>query len=118
MNLDIKRVYVGDGKQHYPMFAGALSEREPYIAAPSLVEAVNVALHLRRPLLLEGDPGCGKTRLAYAVAYELGYPLKECYIRSTSRARDLLYTYNALQRLYDVQMGKASDNEDDAFAHK
>ncbi|MDJ0799096.1 MAG: MoxR family ATPase [Calothrix sp. MO_167.B12] len=77
--------------------------KEPYIASKDLAEAVNDALYLRRPLLLEGEPGCGKTRLAYSVAYELGYPLKECYIRSTSRAQDLLYTYDAVRRLYDLQ---------------
>ena len=77
--------------------------KEPYIASTSLAEAVNDALYLRRPLLIEGEPGCGKTRLAHSVAYELGYPLKECYIRSTSRAQDLLYTYDAVRRLYDLQ---------------
>jgi MoxR-like ATPase len=76
---------------------------EPYVPDEKLIRAVNVALYLRRPLLLEGEPGCGKTRLAFAIAYELGYPLKECYIRSTSRAQDLLYTYDALHRLYDMQ---------------
>ncbi len=68
-----------------------------------MAEAVNDALYLRRPLLLEGEPGCGKTRLAYSIAYELGYPLKECYIRSTSRAEELLYTYDNIRRLYDLQ---------------
>jgi MoxR-like ATPase len=60
--------------------------------------------------LLEGDAGCGKTRLAYAVAYELGYPLHPCYVRSTSRAQDLLYDYDALGRLYDIQEQKAGEN--------
>jgi len=78
-------------------------KKEPYIASKNLVEAVNDALYLRRPLLLEGEPGCGKTRLAYSIAYELGYPLKECYIRSTSRAEELLYTYDNIRRLYDLQ---------------
>lgn len=104
---DFTRWYVGDGKRRYGPQKDALPEPEPYIALPSLVEAVNVALHLGRPLLLEGDPGCGKTRLAYAVAYELGYSLHTCYIRSTSRAQDLLYTYDALGRLYDIQERKA-----------
>jgi len=103
-----ERVYVGDGKRHYDPLPGAWLEPEPYIAADGLAEAVDIALYLRRPLLLEGDPGCGKTRLAYAVAYELGYPLKECYIRSTSRAQDLLYTYDAVRRLYDIQEHKAA----------
>src|SRR5215813_10748087 len=100
--------FVGDGIRHTTApHSEAPNRPEPYVAEASLVNAVNMALQLRRPLLLEGDPGCGKTRLAYAVAYELGYPLKECYIRSTSRARDLLYTYDALRRLYDVQMAVA-----------
>lgn len=76
---------------------------EPFISDKELIKAVNVALYLRRPLLLEGEPGCGKTRLAFAIAHELGYPLKECYIRSTSLAQELLYTYDGLRRLYDMQ---------------
>src|SRR5256886_11485382 len=66
---------------------------EPYLPDEKLVELVSLALALGRHLLLQGDPGCGKTRLAYAVAYELGLPLEECYIKSTSRAQDLLYAY-------------------------
>jgi MoxR-like ATPase len=80
--------------------------REPYVADPSLVEAVNVAIALGRPLLLQGDPGCGKTRLANAVAFVLGLPLEEAYIKSTSRAQDLLYTFEAVRQLYDAQTGK------------
>jgi MoxR-like ATPase len=80
-------------------------DREPYLPDSALVEAVNLALTLRRPLLLQGDPGCGKTRLAYAVAYTLGWPLETSYIKSTSRAQDLLYTYDVVSRLYDAQLG-------------
>ncbi|NES24917.1 MAG: MoxR family ATPase, partial [Symploca sp. SIO3E6] len=105
-----QRLYTGKGDCHYKPLPKAWQEPEPYIAPQSLVDAVNTALYLRRPLLLEGDPGCGKTRLAYAVAYELGYPLHPCYIRSTSRAQDLLYDYDALGRLYDIQEGKVGDN--------
>jgi len=118
MTEQTRRAYVGDGQRHYEPMEGALQEQEPYIAAPSLVEAVNIALYLRRPLLLEGDPGCGKTRLAYAAAYELGYPLKECYIRSTSKARDLLYSYDAVGRLYDIQERNTLGNKDDPFPRK
>ena len=100
------RKYVGNGERRYEALEGAHAKKEPYIAEKELREAVNLALFLRRPLLLEGDPGCGKTRLAYAVAYELGFPLKTCYIRSTSRAADLLYEYDHLQRLYEIQEGK------------
>lgn len=79
--------------------------REPYLPDPKLVEVVNLAIALGRPLLLQGEPGCGKTRLAYAVAYALGLPLETCYIKSTSRAQDLLYSYDAVNRLYDAQLG-------------
>src|SRR5256885_12918334 len=110
--------FTGDGIRHTTNTdPEAHNKPEPYIAVPSLVNAVNMALQLRRPLFLEGDPGCGKTRLAYAVAYELGFPLKECYIRSTSRARDLLYIYDALQRLYDVQMAAAQQKRRE-FSHE
>lgn len=78
---------------------------QPYLPDEGLTEAVNLALTLRRPLLLQGDPGCGKTSLAAAVAFELGWPLETCYIKSTSRARDLLYTYDVVGRLYDAQLG-------------
>lgn len=80
-------------------------KNEPYIAANDLVKVVNLAIALGRPLLLQGDPGCGKTRLAYAVAYALGLPLETAFIKSTSRAQDLLYRYDAVSRLYDAQLG-------------
>lgn len=76
---------------------------EPYVVSPELKKAVNLAIYLRRPLLLEGDAGCGKTRLASAVAYELGLPLYRWDVRSTTKAQDGLYEYDALLRLHDVQ---------------
>lgn len=79
---------------------------EPYIADPALVKAVNLAIYLGRPLLLEGEAGCGKTRLASAVAYELGLPLYRWDVRSTSKAKDGLYSYDAVLRLHDVQAQK------------
>ena len=78
--------------------------REPYLASKPLEDAVNLAIALGRPLLLQGDPGAGKTRLAHAVAFALGLPLEEAYIKSTSRAQDLLYVYDAVRRLYDAQL--------------
>lgn len=85
-------------------------EREPYLPDANLTEAVNLAIALGRPLLLQGDPGVGKTRLAHAVAYALGLPLEECYIKSTSRAQDLLYTYDAVNRLYEAQLPSDAKN--------
>lgn len=85
---------------------------EPYLTSPELKEVVNLAIVLGRPLLLQGDPGCGKTRLAYAVAYELGWPLEACYIKSTTRAQDLLYTYDAINRLYDSQLGDKAPKDE------
>jgi MoxR-like ATPase len=77
--------------------------REPYVADDALVQAVNLAIYLGRPLLLEGEAGCGKSRLAYVVADQLGLDLFRWDVRSTSRAREGLYTYDAVLRLHDVQ---------------
>ena len=77
---------------------------EPYVAPGELVRAVNLAIYLRRPLLLEGEAGCGKTRLASAVAYELNLPFHTWPVRSTSKAQEGLYTYDAILRLHDVQI--------------
>jgi MoxR-like ATPase len=81
---------------------------EPYLFTGELCEAVNVAIALGRPLLVQGDPGVGKTRLAHAVAYRLGLPLEQAHIKSTSRGRDLLYTFDAVRRLSDAQLNAPS----------
>ena len=91
---------------------------EPYLVSKELKKAVNLAIYLRRPLLLEGDAGCGKTRLASAVAYELGLPLYRWDVRSTTKAQDGLYEYDAILRLHDVQTEKVQpvdevENEED-----
>jgi MoxR-like ATPase len=83
---------------------------EPYIADTEIIQAVNLAIYLRRPLLLEGEAGCGKTRLASAVAYELGLPFYRWDIRSTSKAQEGLYTYDAIRRLHDVQVKQVDPN--------
>lgn len=80
----------------------------PYLPTPELVEAVNLAIYLQRPLLLKGEPGCGKTELARAVAYELKLDFKAWYIKSTSRAKDGLYTYDAVGRLRDAQLAASN----------
>jgi MoxR-like ATPase len=85
--------------------------KEPYLFSPQLKQTIDLAIALGRPLLLQGEPGCGKTSLAYAVAYALGLPLEINYIKSTSRAKDLLYTYDAVNRLYDVQINKPKSQE-------
>lgn len=77
---------------------------EPYVVSESLKKAVNLSIFLRRPLLLEGDAGCGKTRLAYTVAYELGLPLYRWDVRSSTKAQDGLYEYDAILRLHDVEV--------------
>lgn len=82
----------------------SLQMPEPYIASERLKTAVNLAITLRRPLLIEGDPGCGKTCLAKAVAFELGLPFFRWNVESVTKARDGLYTYDALGRLHDVQL--------------
>ncbi|MBW4631753.1 MAG: MoxR family ATPase [Iphinoe sp. HA4291-MV1] len=87
----------------------------PYLPNEELIEAVNLAIYLERPLLLKGEPGCGKTRLARAVAYELDLPLEAWYIKSTTRAKDGLYNYDAVTRLRDAQLaatGRIIKDED------
>lgn len=92
---------------------------EPYIASEELIKAVNLAIYLNRPLLLEGEAGCGKTKLARAVAYELGLPFYTWYVRSTSKAQEGLYSYDAILRLHDVQtrqFAALADGDDSAGA--
>ena len=93
----------------------------PYIPSDDLREVVNLAIKLERPLMLEGEPGCGKTRLAGALAYELScerlgasvngegkltkvWPYYIWNVKSVSRARDGLYRYDAVARLRDAQL--------------
>jgi MoxR-like ATPase len=76
-----------------------------YIASPALCDAVNVAVALGRPLLIKGEPGTGKTLLAHAVAEGLGMPLLTWHVKSTTKAVDGLYVYDAISRLHDSRFG-------------
>ncbi len=78
-----------------------------YISTPDLTMAVNAAMTLSRPLLIKGEPGTGKTQLALEVARTLGMPMFEWHIKSTSKAQQGLYEYDAVSRLRDSQLGDA-----------
>lgn len=122
MNKEQDIIYQYTGKEQPKQKAEDPNQRVyyPYIPSEDLKEAVNLAIALERPLLLEGEPGCGKTRLAGAVVYEFTQKyLKNSEnenseqkwwdyyiwnIKSTTRARDGLYSYDAVARLRDAQL--------------
>ncbi|MES2742532.1 MAG: MoxR family ATPase [Pseudomonadota bacterium] len=87
--------------QQGPRFQGSAS----YVATADLNMAVNAALTLQRPLLIKGEPGTGKTMLAEEVAAALGMPLMQWHIKSTTKAQQGLYEYDAVSRLRDSQLG-------------
>jgi len=106
-------VYKGDGstlearQQAVPSFQAParLENPEGYVASPALRDAVNVAIALGQPLLLTGEPGTGKTRLAHSIAYEIGLAKPYVfYTKTSSVARDLFYTYDSLGHFHDVQL--------------
>ncbi|GHG19125.1 AAA family ATPase [Paracoccus aerius] len=78
-----------------------------YVAPPDLAVAVNAAVTLERPLLVKGEPGTGKTELARQVAASLGLPIIEWHVKSTTKAQQGLYEYDAVSRLRDSQLGDA-----------
>jgi len=78
---------------------------DTYVATDDLKLAVNAALTLERPLLVKGEPGTGKTLLAIEIARALGRPLFEWHIKSTTKAQQGLYEYDAVSRLRDSQLG-------------
>ena len=82
-------------------FAGS----SQYVASEELMSAVNVAVTLRKPLLIKGEPGTGKTMLAQAISQALDKELVIWNIKSTTKAQDGLYVYDVVQRLYDSQFG-------------
>ncbi|SDH57343.1 MoxR-like ATPase [Alloyangia pacifica] len=79
---------------------------EAYVATEDLTMAVNAAITLERPLLVKGEPGTGKTELARQVSQALGLPMIEWSIKSTTRAQQGLYEYDAVSRLRDSQLGE------------
>ncbi len=93
---------MADGNDFYK-FTGT----QDYIASESLVDAVNCALALERPLLIKGEPGTGKTLLARHVAEALALPMESWHIKSTTKAADGLYVYDTVQRLNDSRFGGA-----------
>ncbi|RJE80180.1 MoxR family ATPase [Paracoccus sp. JM45] len=82
-----------------------------YVAPPDLAVAVNSAVTLERPLLVKGEPGTGKTELARQVAASLGMPIIEWHVKSTTKAQQGLYEYDAVSRLRDSQLGDARVND-------
>ncbi|TKW68699.1 MAG: MoxR family ATPase [Paracoccus denitrificans] len=78
---------------------------ESYVAPPDLTMAVNAAITLERPLLVKGEPGTGKTELARQVAASLDLPIIEWNVKSTTKAQQGLYEYDAVSRLRDSQLG-------------
>lgn len=85
-----------------PSFNGS----DQYVVTDDLKLAVNATITLQKPLLIKGEPGTGKTMLAEEVASALGYPLLQWHIKSTTKAQQGLYEYDAVSRLRDSQLGE------------
>ena len=115
MNQEPEYIYTGHPKYQPPEPTIDSQGRKlfPYLPDYDLVKAVNLAIALERPLLIQGEPGCGKTLLARAIAYEFGqkylnkedkYPYFRWNITSRSQAQQGRYTFDALGKLRDAQM--------------
>ncbi|MCZ8314534.1 MoxR family ATPase [Phreatobacter sp.] len=87
------------------MASGRFEGTSGYVATDDLKVAVNAAITLQRPLLVKGEPGTGKTVLAIEVAKAIGAPLIEWHVKSTTKAQQGLYEYDAVSRLRDSQLG-------------
>ncbi|MEM6347670.1 MAG: MoxR family ATPase [Bacteroidota bacterium] len=97
-----------------PFYRNGVKEIDPYFPDSDLIEAVNLARYLKRPLLLMGEPGCGKTRLAEAVAFEFhgeeyDQYLVPWYVKSTTKAKEGIYTFDAIARLRLTELEKDSE---------
>ncbi|PHZ83325.1 AAA family ATPase [Paremcibacter congregatus] len=91
---------------------------DKYVATPDLMVAVNAAIALQRPLLIKGEPGTGKTVLAHEVAKALGKDLLEWHVKSTTKAQQGLYEYDAVSRLRDSQLGDAKVHDIKNYINK
>jgi MoxR-like ATPase len=83
---------------------------DQYVATQDLMLAVNAAVTLKRPLLVKGEPGTGKTMLAEEVAAAMNMPLLQWHIKSTTKAQQGLYEYDAVSRLRDSQLADLNDS--------
>ncbi len=122
-DISWKPEYIGDNKPN--------QDNLPYFPSDELKECVKLAIKLERPLLLMGEPGSGKTRLAKAIVDEFTqkykdilegknltkYPYETWYVKSTSRARDGLYIYDAIGRLRDAQLAGVNQLDEQGLKH-
>ncbi|MFT5134577.1 MAG: MoxR-like ATPase, partial [Gammaproteobacteria bacterium] len=97
------------------MTTNRFSGTDTYIATDDLMTAVNAAVTVGRPLLIKGEPGTGKTLLATEIALSLQKNLFEWHIKSTTKARQGLYEYDAVARLRDSQLGDERVNDIDNY---
>ena len=88
-----------------------------YVVTSDLMDAVNVSIALKKPLLIKGEPGTGKTMLAQAIADSMDMPLIIWSIKSTTKAQDGLYMYDTVQRLYDSQFGEGDVSDISQYIH-